>query len=232
MTEYVEANGHVVDATAFRRVLIAWGRQHFRTFKWRLTNDPFRILMAELMLHRTQAKQVESVYRRFIIQYPNIRSLAGASKAELHASLYSLGLRWRIDLLHTAVARLLRDFSGRIPKSKEELLAIPGISEYIAAAVRCFAHNIPEALVDTNTVRVAGRLFDLQVKDSSRRNASFRTLLVALLDHTQPRSYSYALLDLAEEVCTRKRPPACDKCPVSGFCVCGAQSGRLGNGRS
>jgi A/G-specific adenine glycosylase len=220
----VEADGHAIQATVFRRALIAWGREHFRPFPWRLTEDPYRILMAEVMLHRTQAPQVVPVYERVIARYPDVPALAAATKEELHDALYSLGLRWRIDLIQAMAAELMARFDGRVPHEKADLLSLPGVSEYIAGAVRCFAWNLPEPLIDTNTVRVAGRLFGLEVKDSSRRNRRFRELIAALIDPEEARAYNYAMLDLADQVCMKKRPPECGRCPVRKYCVYGTNA--------
>lgn len=222
MAVNVEDNGHAINAVVFRRELIAWGRVHFRAFPWRLTEDPYRILMAEIMLHRTRAAQVTPIYQRFIERYPNVQVLAQASKQELRDALSSLGLFWRIDLIHDMAIRLVTVFGGRIPEAKEELLSLPGVSDYIASALRCFAWNLPEPLVDTNTVRVIGRLFGLPVKDSSRRNRRFRNLLAALVDPHNPREYNYALLDLADHICMKKRAPECQDCPLKGLCLYGA----------
>ena len=126
--------------------------------------------MAEVMLHRTQAPQVALVYSRFQTQYPTIPALARATKQELHALLYPLGLKWRTELIYEMTSVLINRFDGKVPREKDDLLSLPGVSQYIAGAVRCFAWNLPESLIDTNTVRIVGRLFGLAVKDSSRRN--------------------------------------------------------------
>ena len=223
-TQSVKAGDHTVDAVAFRKVLIAWGREHFRPFPWRLTEDPYRILMAEVMLHRTQAPQVVPVYERFVECYPDVPALAQASEEDLPDVLYSLGLRWRIDLIHEMATELMEHFGEQVPRKKADLLSLSGVSEYIAGAVRCFTWNLPEPLMDTNTVRVMGRLFGLEIKDSSRRNRQFRELITALVDPNEPRVYNYALLDLAEQVCMKKRPPACGRCPVSSYCMCGTNA--------
>lgn len=221
MAEIVEANGHRINAVAFRKALIAWGREHFRPFPWRLTEDPYRILMAEVMLHRTQASQVVPVYERFVERYPDVPALAQAGREKLRDALYSLGLRWRIHLIHDLAARLVEEFGGSIPEKKEHLLSLPGVSEYIASAVRCFAWNHPEPLVDTNIVRVIGRMFGLEIKDSSRRNQHFRKLIAALIAREEPRAYHYALLDLADQVCHKERDPKCERCPIQRWCVYG-----------
>lgn len=221
MTETVEAAGQTVDLTAFRKALIAWGREHARPLPWRLTGDPYHILIAEVMLHRTQAPQVVPVYERFIERYRDVPEVARATKEELHDALYSLGLRWRIDLIYEMAAQLMERFGGQVPRSKKELLSLPGVSQYVAGAVRCFAWNLPEPLLDTNTVRVVGRLFGLGVKDSSRRNRRFRELITALVDPDEPRVYNYALLDLANQICTKAQVPKCLRCPVPRHCIYG-----------
>lgn len=210
-----------IDIIAFRKILIAWGEEHFRPFPWRFTEDPYRILIAEVMLHRTQAIQVVPVYKGFIERYPHILALAGATTEDLHEILSSLGLRWRINLLEEMAADIMARFGGQVPREKKELLSLPGVSDYIASAVRCFAWNLPEPLIDTNTVRIAGRLCGLEIKDSSRRNRRFRMIIQELVDHEQPRNFNYALLDLANHVCAKKKL-GCVECPVFKYCRHGA----------
>ncbi|SRR5260370_13400161 len=221
--ELVATNNHTIEAVSFRKALINWGTENFRAYPWRFTDNPYHILIAEVMLHRTQAPQVLPVYERFVEKYPDVASLAGAEKEELHTVLYSLGLRWRIDLIMDMALKLIEKFGGQVPREKADLLSLPGVSEYVASAVRCFAWNLPESIVDTNTVRVTGRIFNLKIKDSSRRNPLFRRLIKTLVDLEEPRAYNYALLDLASQVCTKVREPACEVCPVQKYCEYGSR---------
>jgi A/G-specific adenine glycosylase len=222
--QLVGTNIHIIDAQKFRMMLIEWGQENFRSFPWRLTRDPYRILISEILLHRTQASQVLPIYEAFINRYPDVHALALATREELHEVLYSLGLRWRIDLLQEMGKELMTRFGGQIPQGRADLLSLPGVSDYIANAVRCFAWDKPEPLIDTNVVRVVSRVFELQAKDSSRRNSYYRKLITALVDPKEPRMYNYALLDLASLVCTKKQLPDCIKCPVRNFCVYGRQN--------
>ncbi len=222
--QLIGTDSHIIDAHKFRRMLIEWGQENFRSFPWRLTRDPYRILISEILLHRTQASQVLPIYEAFINRYPDVHALALATREELHQALYSLGLRWRIDLLQVMVVELIMRFGGQIPRERADLLSLSGVSDYIASAVSCFAWNRPEPLIDTNVVRVISRLFGLEEKDSSRRNQRFRKLADALVDPKEPRRYSYALLDLADQVCTKKQLPDCIRCPVRNFCVYGSQN--------
>lgn len=205
----------------FQKSLISWGQKYFRAFPWRLTQDPYAILMAETMLHRTQANQVVPVFEAFLEQYPDISSLAGADLADLQVILGPLGLHWRIGLISRMVEQIKERFGLQIPPEKADLLSLSGVSEYIAGAVRCFAWNAPEPLIDTNTVRITGRLFGLEVKDSSRRNSRFRNLIAAMVEWDYPRDYNYALLDLAHLICLKKQAPLCQECPVKIFCCYG-----------
>lgn len=221
--EQVSAFEHTIDATSFRRDLIAWGNEHFRSFPWRFTRDPYHILLAEVMLHRTQAPQVVPIYERFFEKYPDLPSLSYATSEDLHYILYSLGLRWRVDLIIGMVKQINEQFAGQIPQEKVDLVSLPGISDYVAGAVRCFAWNMPDAIIDTNTVRIIGRLFGLPIKDSSRRNALFRRLISVLVDPHEPRPYNFALLDLGAEICTKAQRPLCERCPVQKYCVYGSK---------
>lgn len=225
--EPVEANGHSIDAAQLRRAIIGWGEEHFRYLPWRMTTNPFDILMSEVMLHRTQARQVVPVYERFIRTYPDMKVLAHATKEDLSHMLCSLGLYWRIEVIHEMIAELVDRFNGEIPRNKEDLISLPGVSEYIAGAVRCFAWNLPEPIPDTNTVRITGRLFGLQIKDSSRRNAVFKDLLTKLVDPDEPRAFNYAQLDLADKVCTRRQLPDCHQCPLLQWCSFGNDAIKL-----
>lgn len=223
MTETVMANGHDVPAVPFRAALKVWGQSHFRPYPWRGTANPYRLLLAEVMLHRTQARQVVPVYERFVARYPELPALVAASRDDLAIALAPLGLHWRVPLVYEMAIALVGRFNGAIPTERADLLSLPGVSDYIASAVRCFAWAEPDPLVDTNTVRVAGRLFGFAIRDSSRRNADVRGLLAALVDPTEPVIYHYALLDLAAAICTKREPPACAQCPIRRFCLTGAR---------
>lgn len=207
------------EITALRASLHRWGRENIRLFPWRQTTDPYQILLAEIFLHRTQVKQVAPVYAAFLSQYPNLASLLQASRENMYNMLYSLGLHWRIELLYEMVQAISVYHNGQIPRTREGLLSLPGVSQYVASALRCFAWDEPEVLLDTNTVRITGRLLGWQVKDSSRRSARFRQALEALLDRENPRAFNYALLDLAHLVCLKRQPPRCAECPLKQWCA-------------
>jgi A/G-specific adenine glycosylase len=212
-----------LDLRDFRERLLVWWEASGREFPWRKTRDPYRILMAEVLLHRTRAEQVVPVYEHLIDKFPSIGFLAGASPQEVMQEMRGAGLYWRAKLAHEMATEIVRRFGGAVPEDKQQLQSLPGVSQYIASAVRCFAFGCSEPLLDTNTVRIAGRLFDLPVTDSSRRSKLFRDILDTLLDRERPREFNLALIDLGALVC-KSRKPECHLCPVFRHCSYGRKT--------
>jgi len=201
----------------FRKRILEWGRRNLVPYPWRGTQDPYRVLVAEVLLHRTRSEQVVPVYEKFISRYPDVDSLCRAEYSDLEALLLPLGLRWRIKKLKEMARTLAERFGSRIPEDYGELVTLPGVSDYIASAVRCFAFGHPEPLLDTNTVRVAGRFFGIRVTDSTRRSRKFREFMKKLVPAENPRLFNYALLDYGKLVCT-SRNPGCESCVLRHMC--------------
>jgi len=202
----------------FREQLVAWGARHGRSFPWRSSQDPYHLLIAEMMLRRTQARQVVPVYEAFLRHYPTPQELAAAPEEEVARLLRPLGLSWRIPAFRQMAQRLIANYAGQVPRDREALLTLPGVGEYVADAIRCFAYHEPIALLDTNTVRVAGRYFGFPVHAESRRRAPVKRAVACLVDPHEPRASNLALLDLAATVC-RSEQPRCASCPVATGCT-------------
>jgi A/G-specific adenine glycosylase len=115
---------------------------------------------------------------------------------------------------------LTTEHNGQVPEDYETLLGLPGVGDYVASAVCSFAFGQPIPIIDTNTVRVAGRLFGIVTHAESRRRRPIRHLLTDLLDERDPGAYNYHLLDLAALVCTPAHP-RCDSCPLVRYCATG-----------
>ena len=202
----------------FAKNLDKWWQLNKRQFPWRETKVPYEILIAEILLHRTRAEQVMKVYLNFLASFPTIECLAKASLQEVQALLRSLGLNWRIGLLHKMAQEIIKQYDGKIPTTKEELKSLPGISDYIASATVCFAFHKSEPLLDTNIVRILGRFFAVKVTDSSRRSNQFKELYQTINSRGRPRDFAFAMIDLGALVCLPSRP-MCDKCPVRDTCA-------------
>jgi A/G-specific adenine glycosylase len=206
--------------------LLAWWPDNQRRYPWRETPDPYRILLAELMLHRTRADQVLPVYREFLKRFPTARSIRSDSADEVLRILRPLGLQWRSRLVVGLFAEVNSTFGGRVPTSATALRQLPGVSDYISNAVTCFATGEPTLMLDTNIVRVLGRVGGDPTSDSSRRSPRFRELLRSLLPRASAPQFYFSILDLAAQVC-RPRNPRCDICPIAGSCAYG-RDWRLG----
>jgi len=176
--------------------------------------------LSEMMLQRTRADQVVPVYEAFIDEYPDPVSIASVSEDDIANALYSLGLSWRAKNIREMAKQLAEDFDDKVPRTYEQLRELTGVGDYIASAVCCFAYNIPVIIVDTNTVRIIGRLFGLSTNAESRRKKHIREKHELLLDLIVPRSYNYALLDLGALIC-KPSNPSCKSCPVLNYCVFG-----------
>jgi A/G-specific adenine glycosylase len=216
----VSVNGHLLSLDSFHTALSTWGKEHQRIFPWRTTNNPFHILIAELMLRRTQARQVIPVYNQFVAQYLDAETLAKAPTEEVARILFPLGLAWRVPAFQQMAHVLIAEHNGHVPAAYETLLTLPGVGDYVASAVCSFAYEQAIPIIDTNTVRVAGRLFGIATHAESRRRRPIRQILSTLLDEHHPRAYNYHLLDLAALICTAT-DPRCHSCPLVQQCATG-----------
>ena len=212
------ANGrHPASVDSFRDDLVRWLRHNKRDFPWRRRSlSPWQILLLEMCLHRTKAEQVARVADELLIRGKTPDSFLGNSKG-LAPALASLGLHWRAENIVSA-AEFVRDrLAGDVPDNWQELTAIPGVGDYIASAVLCFAFGRPSVLMDTNTVRIARRLLG----SSDQPNWRLRLVLHELAGHKGADvQWNQALLDLGALVCTA-RAPKCDECPVRASCATG-----------
>lgn len=173
-----------------------------------------------MMLRRTRAAQVMNVYLEVIRRYPDPLSMASAPADEVLDILRPLGLGWRAANIKLLSSILISKYGGEIPATYEGLQELPGVGDYVASAVCCFAFNQPMGLVDTNTVRVAGRYLGFETHAESRRIKSVRNAVNALTSMRHPRSFNYAYLDFAAIICTA-RNPKCEMCLLRTRCVFG-----------
>ncbi|MGC8515815.1 MAG: DNA-binding protein [Thermoplasmata archaeon] len=202
---------------SYVRDILSWWQINGRDFPWRRTREPYRILVSEILLHRTRAENILPVYERFLNEFPDIETLSKAELKDVIDIMRPLGLRWRALKFHQT-ARIIADrFVGEVPAEKNELIKLPGIGEYIASAVPIFSRGEYLPLLDVNTVRVAARFFGLPVNDGSRKNRMFREFVLKLVNPVEVRSSYYAIIDLSAMIC-RPREPKCSVCPISYDC--------------
>lgn len=200
--------------------LIGWWRKKGRNFPWRRERDPYKVLVAEMLLQRTRAQNVVPVYIRFVNTFGSVREFARASDEVIRQVLKPLGLNWRVEKLIESLRLIDRDFQGNVPIEKGTLLKLPGVGDYISSAFRTFHSGSSDPLIDTNTVRVLCRLEGEPVRDSVRKGKHIRKLYSNLMGDSDPREFGYALIDLASLFCLPSNP-LCGACPILDHCSTG-----------
>jgi A/G-specific adenine glycosylase len=137
------------DSRMIQRLLHTWWTTNGRDFEWRRTREPYHLLIAEIMLHRTMAEQVRPIYKSFIARYPTLPALAMADLNDVRKFFAPLGLKWRTKMFVRLIHTLHSRFGDTVPTDAKILKELPGISDYIAAAVPCFSTDTAQVLVDT-----------------------------------------------------------------------------------
>lgn len=206
------------DAQLARELLLAWHATSARDFPWRGGDlAPWHVLIAEMCLHRTRADQVAPVFEALLRIGPTPQAMLEHREEALEA-MRSLGLRWRAENVISAAETLTDLYNGRVPDTDLELRMLPGVGDYVAQAVLCFGFGRRAVLIDTNTVRIVGRLHGRDV----RRRWQLRLDLHRLAGENGPDAdFNYGLLDLGALVC-RASNPRCDVCPLREMCVTGS----------
>lgn len=203
------------------QTLDTWYQTNGRNYIWRQPEyrTPYRAVLAELMLRRTRADQVVPVYLSFLSRYPTLADAAHADADEIRKILYPLGLAWRADSVVAFLEAAYAKFGEDLPSDAELLQELPGVGDYVGAAVQVFAGHRSATLIDVNVVRVLGRIFGLDYSGEARRRKPMRELAVRAVDYDRPDYYHYAILDFAAKVCVAGRP-RCAQCPFAAQRKC------------
>ena len=210
---------------AFSQKLEAWYTDHGRTLPWRGIDDPYRIWLSEIILQQTRIEQGRDYWFRFVEAFPTVTDLAAASEEQVLRLWQGLGYYSRARNLHRA-ARLIAGQGGRFPDTYEEILKLPGVGRYTAAAIASFAFRLPHPVIDGNVYRFISRLHGISTPiGTDAAYHEFEALLLRLIDPQRPDRFNAALMDFGSLQC---RPqPDCTACPFAGDCEA-LRSGRVG----
>lgn len=200
---------------AFRRSLRAWARRNARSFPWRTTRDPFRVLIAEVLLQRSRAATVEPVFRELVRRWPTVRKLADAQVRSIESVIRPLGLISRAARLK-ALARAITDIGG-VTHDPDRLAALPGVGRYVANATVAAAFGRRVPTVDGVSARVYRRYFGLPSDLPAADDNVLWHLVQRVTPRTDVRTWNWAVLDLAAAVCLPQRP-RCGGCPLRRGC--------------
>lgn len=202
----------------FRRHLLAWYRVHGRDLPWRNTDDPYHILVSEVMLQQTQVDRVLPKYAEWLEKYPSFEALAGAAPEDVVATWYPLGYNIRPRRLQSIAREAVLNFGGRLPSDETTLLSFKGIGQYTAGAIRSFAFRQRAAILDTNVARVVHRVF---VGRGDLKSHAMKKRLWAISEALVPRKdvfdFNQALMDFGATQCPARKP-RCLVCPMKKYC--------------
>jgi len=201
--------------------LLAWYDKNARTLPWRAPRgtvpDPYHVWLSEIMLQQTTVITVKPYFEKFLTLFPTIEALAAAPDDAVMAAWAGLGYYSRARNL-LKCARLVADtYAGRFPDSEAELLTLPGIGPYTAAAIAAIAFNRQAAPVDGNIERVLARLYHLETPLPALK-PQIKQKNAALVPAHRPGDFAQAMMDLGATLCTPKRPN-CLICPWQKGCA-------------
>ena len=210
--------------------ILHWYDSASRPLPWRAAAgerpDPYRVWLSEIMLQQTTVAAVRPYFEKFTARWPDVAALAAADEAELMAAWAGLGYYARARNL-LACARMVADaHGGCFPAEEAELLKLPGIGRYTAAAIATIAFGRRAVVVDGNVERVVGRLFAVEEPLPGARAALFR-LADRLTPAERAGDFAQAMMDLGRTICTPRRP-RCSLCPIASDCVARAEGRQEG----
>jgi A/G-specific adenine glycosylase len=205
-----------VDIPWFRRRLLAWDRENRRSFPWRETTDPWRVLVAEVLLQRSRGKTVAKVYEDFFKRWPDAAALSRAREGSIVSVIRPLGLVRRAASLRQMAKQVVE--LGSVPSTFEGLTALPGVGRYAANATLAVAFEKHAPVVDGVTARVYRRYLGLPSDLPATSDRVLWTEVEKATPRRGMREWNWAVLDLAAEVCLPFRP-RCEACPLAKECA-------------
>src|SRR5262245_34368846 len=203
----------------FRQRLLAWYRRHGRDLPWRKTDDPYHILVSEIMLQQTQVDRVLPKYAEWLERFPSLHALAGAPEDEVAQAWRPLGYNIPPRRLQSIARESVEKYGGTLPSDEATLLSFKGIGQYTAGAIRSFAFRERAAILDTNVARVLFRVY-VGAKGDPKSHAMKKHLWSVsetLVPHRHGFDFNQALMDLGAMVCVA-RNPKCLVCPMAKGC--------------
>lgn len=214
--------------SAFRQQLLRWGRTNRRSFPWRETSDPFRILVAEVLLQRSRGITVATVYAELFERWPDAASLSRAQVRSIQRVIRPLGLIQRAARLRDLAREIVE--VGGVPNDEAALMALPGVGRYAANATLAVAFGMRTPVVDGVTARVYRRYFGLPSDLAPADDRALWDVAAEAMPRRGIREWNWAILDLAAAICL-PRVPRCEECPLTERCAWSRARGDRVGGR-
>jgi A/G-specific adenine glycosylase len=207
-----------VRSLAFARTLLGWYDRTKRDLPWRREPSAYRTLVSELMLQQTVVATVVPYFERFVARFPSLQALAAACEDEVLTLWSGLGYYSRARHLHRTAQLVVRERAGTLPSNEDELLELPGVGPYTAAAVATIAFSRRTLPIDGNVARVLARILGERTPiDRPAVRAELRLQGQRLVPAQRPGDFAQAMMELGA-LCCLPREPRCPECPVARFC--------------
>lgn len=204
----------------FPSALLTWNNtKNARQMPWKGEKDPYKIWISEIILQQTRVQQGINYYNRFIIEFPDVKSLANAPQKKVYKLWEGLGYYNRCRNLIETAKFIHKNLNGKFPDVYEDILSLKGIGNYTASAIASFAYNKPYAVLDGNVLRVLSRFFGIEIPvNTSEGKKMYGQLAQLLINKKYPADYNQAIMDFGAVVCKPLSPP-CLECPLHNKCV-------------
>ena len=181
-----------MDIEEFKKIVLSNYREAGRKFPWRGTT-PWGVLVSEFMLQQTQTERVIPYWEKWMELWPQPKALADAPMEDALRAWSGLGYNRRCYNLKYSAGIIAQEYGGQVPQTPDILRSLPGVGPYIAGAVACFAYNHPAVFIETNIRSTVIHCF-FPGRDNIKDTEIF-PILEAALDHNDPRTWYYALMD-------------------------------------
>lgn len=202
-------------------VLLDWYDAQRRDLPWRFDPgekaDPYKVWLSEIMLQQTTVKTVKDYYRRFLERWPRLEDLADAELDDVLHAWQGLGYYARARNLHKCAQTVRRQHNSHFPETEKQLLELPGIGPYTAAAIAAIAFGQKATPVDGNVERVVSRLFKVETPLPASKK-ELEALARSLTPERRAGDFAQAMMDLGATLCSPKNP-ACGLCPFHKNCA-------------
>lgn len=201
--------------------ILVWYDNHRRYLPWRSSPgewaNPYHVWLSEIMLQQTTVATVKSYFELFLKNWPEIDKLAAAPLDDILYAWQGLGYYARARNLHKCANVIRSEYGGCFPDDEQQLIALPGVGPYTAAAIVAIAFGKKATPVDVNIERVFTRLFAV-MEPLPKSKVKLLELALAMTPDKRSGDYAQALMDIGATICTPKNP-ACSQCPLSGECM-------------
>lgn len=208
-----------IKTESIQQSLLRWYDQNKRDLPWRFKKtNPYKTWISEIMLQQTQVETVLPYYFRFLKAYPTVMALAKAPLEEVLALWSGLGYYSRARNLHKTAQIIVSERRGKFPKTRDELIKLPGIGEYTAGAIASIAFEERVPIVDGNVIRLLTRIFALEGDPKAKPlKEMLWTIAAKLLPEERIGDFNQSLMELGALVCSSEEPH-CNSCPLQTFC--------------